>query len=406
MKSRIFLLLINSSLVGHTIAGSITADTGTAPDWCGWLGGKPGLLHKDSNHPWIQSLQLEGRFQYQIGYVDGEGTDGVDFHEDYDDYRRFRLGLKSAFLDVLDAKVAVDLVDDNRFRGEELDWGFAGFDEAWLGLDIGKAFGTGPLDSVKLSYGRHKFVIGNEAHTSSTRLLTVERSALSNKVYESARPTGALLAADVGRWSFSTAAFSSTEDGAENESLSGWQDGVIWYGGAEYEIDERWKVGADFVWNDADAVDEDSILSYRWASSLHATYDAGRWGVIGDVIVGDNGGSAMHGNNDRRGGFHGFMVMPYQWIIDKKLQWVGQYQYAGADSPEGVRVNSRYGRADGIGDVNDGRGDSHHSLYTGLNWHLCDHFAKVQAGVEWQTMDTPDGSFDTLTWLLALRTSF
>ena len=41
-----------------------------------------------------------------------------------------------------------------------------------------------------VNYGRHKFVLGQEARTSSTKLLTVERSAISNKVYGSYRPTG------------------------------------------------------------------------------------------------------------------------------------------------------------------------------------------------------------------------
>ena len=105
------------------------------------------------------------------------------------------------------------------------------------------------------------------------------------------------------------------------------------------------------------------------------------------------------------------MVMPYYWLIEDKLQLVGQYQYGGADADEGIRVNSRYGRARGTGgtsgiDVNSGRGDAHHSFYGGLNYYLCGHNAKVQAGIEYQTMDTPDGDFDTLTYLLAFRTFF
>jgi hypothetical protein len=393
----LFLPLLGSAIADA--ANSVT--TG-----CEWLRNKPGLVYQSAENPYLQSLQFEGRFQYKLGYVSGSDVNGDDFHQDYDDYRRVRLGLKSAFLNVFDIKTSIDLVDDGRPSGEELDWGYSQFDEALLGLDLGKAFGTGPFDSLKLNYGRHKFVLGHEAHASSTKLLTVERSALSNKVYESARPTGASVVAGTGPWSFTAAAYSSTEDGADNESLSGWQDGVITYGGVTYRVSKQLKIGADLVWNDANAVLEDSILSYRWAGSLHAEYEEDGWGVIGDIMLGDNGGTEMHGNADRRDAFHGFMVMPYLWVMDKKLQWVGQYQYAGADAPEGLRINSRYGRANDGGDVNGGRGDSHHSLYTGLNYYLCDHNAKIQAGVEWQKMDTPRGDFDTLTWLLALLTYF
>lgn len=49
---------------------------------------------------------------------------------------------------------------------------------------------------------------------------------------------------------------------------------------------------------------------------------------------------------------------------------------------------------------------AHLSLYTGLNYYLCDHNAKVQAGIEYQDLDTPDGSVDTLTYILAVRTYF
>ena len=37
---------------------------------------------------------------------------------------------------------------------------------------------------------------------------------------------------------------------------------------------------------------------------------------------------------------------------------------------------------------------------------LCGHNAKIQAGIEYQTMDTPIGDFDTLTYLIAFRTFF
>jgi len=105
------------------------------------------------------------------------------------------------------------------------------------------------------------------------------------------------------------------------------------------------------------------------------------------------------------------MVMPYCWIIDEKLQWVGQYEHGSASDADGFRINSRYGRARGTDgtsgiDVNSGRGDNHNSFYTGLNYYLCGQNLKIQGGIEYQTMDTPVGDFDTLTYLLAFRTYF
>ena len=371
-------------VAGTEVQAPAAATPQSNGDWCDWLQNKPGLLYKDAENPYLQSFQIEGRFQYQLGYLDGSDVNGDDFHETYDEYRRFRLGVKTDFLQYFSAKFVVNLVNDERniSGGGDLDWGYDSIDEALLSLDIKKAFGAGPLDSLKLNYGRHKFVVGQETRTSSTKLLTIERSAIANKVYGSYRPTGLSLDGAIDKWTFTGALYSSTTDGTDNEEFSGWQDDVVYYASAGYQVNDELKLGVDLVYNNADAVSEDSVIGYRWATSINAEYDAGPWGIIGDFIYGDNGGSGMTGNADRRGDFWGLVVMPYYWILEDKLQLVGQYQYGGADESRGVRVNSRYGRADHNGNVNGGRGDAHHSFYAGLKYYLCGHNAKIQAGIE------------------------
>lgn len=394
------------------IAGPEAAPVQAAPsnpgNWCDWLQNKPGTLYKNKENRYLQEFQLEGRFQYQAAYLDGSDVDGNDFNERYDEYRRFRLGAKGKFLQYFGFKFQVNLVDDSRnvSGGGDLDWGYQSMDEAYLSFDLGKALGENAFDSLMLTYGRQKFLLSQEAHLSSNKLLTVERSAIANKVYDSARPTGLSVDATKGDWRFNTSIYSSTTDGEDNEALNGWQDSVIYYANAGYEVNDELNLGLDFVYNDADAVSEDSVLPYRWATSLYAEYDAGPWGIAGDLILGDNGGTAMTTNPDREGMFGGVVVTPYYWLIADKLQLVGQYQYEGASEDEGVRVNSRYGRAKGITNINSGRGDSHHSIYGGLNYYICSHNLKIQGGIEYQTMDTPDGDFDTLTYLIAFRTFF
>jgi hypothetical protein len=56
--------------------------------------------------------------------------------------------------------------------------------------------------------------------------------------------------------------------------------------------------------------------------------------------------------------------------------------------------------------VNSGRGDELHTLYTGLNYHICGDNAKIMAGVEYSTLDTPAGDVNALTYLVAFRTFF
>ena len=58
------------------------------------------------------------------------------------------------------------------------------------------------------------------------------------------------------------------------------------------------------------------------------------------------------------------------------------------------------------GEVNSGRGDSHHSLYAGLNWYLCGDNAKFMTGVEYQQLDTAAGDASATSLLLAYRMYF
>jgi phosphate-selective porin len=249
-------------------AGQEAAPVQAAPsnpgNWCDWLQNKPGTLYKNKENPYFQEFQLEGRFQYQAAYLDGSDVDGNDFNETYDEYRRFRLGAKGKFLQYFGFKFQANLVDDTRnvSGGGDLDWGYQDIDEAYLSFDLGKALGENVFDSLMLTYGRQKFLLSQESHVSSTKLLTVERSAIANKVYDSARPTGLSVDATKGDWRFNTSIYSSTTDGEDNEAFNGWQDSVIYYANAGYKVSDELSLGADFVYNAADAVSEDSVLPY------------------------------------------------------------------------------------------------------------------------------------------------
>lgn len=404
-------LSIAFGLPGLAIAGTEApqpvAAASNPGDWCTWYGNKPGIIYKSSDNPLIQEIQIEGRIQYQYAHVDGENIAGADWDEDYDEVRRARLGLKAKFLQYFGLKYQVNLVSDKRPEGKDLDWGYDDIDEAYLSFNLGKALGDTGFDDLSLVYGRQKFVFGTESHTSSTKLLTIERSALANKVYGSFRPTGLTLEGARGPLTFAGSIYSSTTDGANNEEFNGWQDSTIFLLGLGYQASDELLLRMDYVYNAADpSGGDDSVMNYAWALGLGAEYNAGIWGLNADAIYGDNGGSDLHAKATERGGFYGFQVTPYYWLIDKRLQLVGQYQYQGSDESEGVRINSRYGRRDGSFGINSGRGDSHHSLYGGLNYYLCNHSAKIQAGIEYQTMDAPGGDFNTLTYLLGFRTYF
>ena len=86
---------------------------------------------------------------------------------------------------------------------------------------------------------------------------------------------------------------------------------------------------------------------------------------------------------------------------------MARYAYQGAEEDEGIRTNSRLFRAEILdNDVNGGRGDSHHSIYAGLNYYFRGDKSKVLFGIEYDNLATPDGSADATTLWAAYRTYF
>lgn len=392
-------LTCSVSTAGETPAASAPEPPSTA-DWCDWLQNKPGTLYKNKDNPWLQSFQLGGRLHYQAAYLEGDDVNGLDFDDTYDEFRRARIESKTEFLRYFTAIVGVNMVADGRRNGHDLDWGYQDFDEAYVTFDIGKAFDIEGLDTLKASYGRLKFKLSEEVHVSSKEILTIERSAIANKIYNGGRPTGFLLAGTKGPWGLTGAIMSTEED---SEFIGGWNDGIAWNLDATYKANDELRFRAGFVYNDSDK-GEDDFLGYEWATAFDAIYEKDRFGMLAGLILGNNNDTTP----DRGGSFHGFVAMPWYWIVDEKLQAVAEYSYAGASEASGVRIYSRYGTSQhspGV-DLNGGRGDSLHEIFLGLNYYLCGHNAKIMGGVHYQTMDTPSGDFDTLTYLIGFRTFF
>jgi hypothetical protein len=379
-------------------------------NWCDWLSGKPGLLYeaKKKDNPWFQELHIGGRFQYQLGYVSGTDVRGNDFHETHDEFRRARIETSTQFLKYFHSEINVNLVDDNRFRGggRELDWGYRDFDTLTLTFDYADLFPTGPFDDIEFTYGRMKLKVGEEDHESSRRILTLERSALADKIGGAqSRPTGFLADLEKGNWNILLGLFSGEVDEAE---LAGWGAGKAYYGSVSWQATKEFRLLLDYVQNDPKGGED--ILGYAWTFSLGGVYQADRWGVMTNLVYGDNGGVAHGWNNpDRQGDFHGVVFMPWYWILEKKLQLVFQYQYQGADEIEGVRIGSRYVRASHSTptvDLDSGYGDSHHSYYLGLNYYLCGHNAKIMAGISHETMRARTDTFDATSYVIGFRTYF
>lgn len=396
-----------SALTGSAWAGGVE----TAPaarhhggDWCENLK-TFGQLYKNEDGQFIQGVKFFGRFQYNYAYINGNDVNGDNFDQSIDEIRRFRLGAEIKFLNGFKLKGNVNLIEDEARSGGGSQLAYQDFDELLLSYTKKDIAG---LDAVTFFYGRHKVAIGHESHTSSKKLKTVERSALSNKIYGN-RYTGFTLVAERGDWEGAIGYYSLDE----NDALGSLDN----HGHALYVSSRQALAGGaltfDFFYNLASDKPQGSSggdelgVGYKWVAS--ATYEkkfAG-WNLAVNAVYGNNGSTDYTGKADRGGSFYGLMVMPSTYLIEDRLEFVARYSYQGSERSEGIRAYSRYFRASVHGgDVSGGRGDSHHSLYAGLNWYLCDHNSKVQLGIEYDTLETSDGNADATTLWAAYRMYF
>ncbi len=388
-----------------TNLGSISSSDATA-DFCDAFVNM-GKLYKDPDNSFIQEFKVHGRINFQAATFDGNDVNGRDFETDFAEVRRIRIGTKIKFLDYFNLKYTANMGLDSRPKGRDLNWGYENLDEAFIGLDIKKALGLNAFDQLHLLYGAPKFDLGGEAYESSKSIVTAERSGVSNKVYvDGIRPTGFKLSAIKKDWDFLLGLY-STEENPEFDAK--WDQGLAYQGTLGYQMNDKHKFVADFLYNDS-GVGQENQWTYEWALSLRSEYVADRWGVMTEGFVGDNGDEANGVTKaERQGHFWAAVITPYYYLIPDRLQLGFQYQYAGSTGAEGVRTSSRYLRrnhADPTVDVGGGRGNRHHSYYLGLNYLLCDHNAKIMTGIQYDDLNAEEGKVTGTTYWLAYRTFF
>ena len=390
------------ALSGSAFAGEVITPTPEVTNNGSWCDGfkNVGKFYSDDSSPYIQSLKFFGRFQAQYAYIDGDDVNGDSFNEGIDEVRRLRFGAELKFLNGFKLKGNVNLVDDDANSQGGREFAYQNFDQLKLSYTKKDILG---FDKLGLTYGRHKVAVGAEAHTSSKKIKTVERSALSNRIFDD-RWTGFTLDFERGNWEGTLGYFSQDED----DALGSLSNGSAIYLSSSHDISSG-NILFDFFHN-LDGGEEDEryeLASYEWAASLAYTTKVGNWDLLVNVAFGDNGDSDYESNPDRQGNFWGLVVMPSTYIIEDRLEFVARYAYQGSEEDEGIRTNSRYFRDDAVNaDINGGRGDAHHSIYLGLNYYFCGHNSKVLLGVEYDNLDSPDGDADATTLWAAYRTYF
>jgi len=199
-KKKITTSLLGAvTLSGSAFAGEIAVPPAPEPshsgDWCESLA-EFGKFHSDPDGKFIQELKFFGRLHYTYANINGDDVNGDSFSEDFDEFRRFRVGAQIKFLDHFTLMGRANLVSDGARNGEGRDFSFQDWDELKLTFSKKDILG---LDKFSASYGRHKVGVGAEARRSSKKIKTVERAAISNKIFTN-RYTGLLLSGEKGNW--------------------------------------------------------------------------------------------------------------------------------------------------------------------------------------------------------------
>lgn len=378
-------------------------------DFCSWLSSKPGIIYQSDSNPYIQELGIFGRFHYQTAWIDGQ-SDGQDFwYDNGGDFRRIRLGARAKFLNYFHLWANTDIVRDTSSSIGGVDWGYQNLYEAQLLFSAQKAFNWNSHSKLNIGYGKSEVKVAYESTRSSKTIKTIERSAISNKIF-SAPMTGAWLDAQTGKLGYYLGIFSTAFD----TEFAAWNAGELYHTRVNYDLTDNTNFDHSALHAAFSYVNHKETtgvaLNYKWASSLAFTADKGRMTYLLNFAFGDNRDDALE---DRGGQFWGVVFMPSYWITENNLEAVFRYQYAGASESKGIRLNSRYARSAGAMEQENiptlavGRGDQHHSAYLGLNYYFCGNNSKVMGGIEYDDFKSDRTKvYQGLSYFLAYRMYF
>ncbi len=370
---------------------------------------------------YIKKVKLKGRYQAQwisqseddtLIATGRETTNG--YHEM--EHRRFRLGTEISMANDLKLVASMNISDGAGGLGSHGLTRGVFFDD-WDELYI--EWAPSKTNYVLVGKAKQKITIENE--TSSTKILTFERSAITNSVISN-KPWGIAVGFEALGLNHEVGAWISGGDRDGDTARVGEAAGERWdiadfdsRGSLTYrataEITEQIEGHFDYQFtnnsngtrNPQGSSDVNLGSEFEHVVALGTKSEFGQIGLITDLIYGGN--SVGHGGNAVRGGAlpagydtWGLVIMPTYDITDK-LQLVARYAYMEQGREQ------RPQRFDVRKHVED-----YHTLYAGLNYYVCGDNLKVMAGYEYATGEVfgtgNTRDLDTGTWMMGVRTSF
>lgn len=362
------------------LPGGVPNEVGPEAVQGDWLSSLPTLYTGPAGGP-VQSIGLRGIVHLQYAHVDAsQGT------TDESEFRRFRFGVDSRFLDHFSFRGTVNFDPEGDRFYRSLSQVFLSFSPHGNDRE--------DFERFRISVGKMKPRFSGEHSISPKRLKTFERSLLANQLAP-AKTTGVLVGGEDGMLDYRF----SVSAGEASPEFSWFDEGALLLAELGYSPNPELRIGLDYLSVVGDQeVTSDISHSVSLSADYNQRYTDGDWAFLADVLFGVGDG--------RQPDVFGLVLLgSYQ--IDPKWELVGRYQFATSSGPNGLRLQRRYERAV-PGDGGEQRGERYQAAYLGVNYRIHGDQLKVMAGVEYSHLDGggDGGDFDGWTWFAGLRTWF
>ncbi len=330
-------------------------------------------LYSNPANPWIEELSIVGREQVDFYHFDADQGDATNFVN-----RRTRIGLKALLFKTVTAHVETDL-DFHENAGACKDpTGTGGCDEVYTKLTDAYVKWS-PQKWLNLTVGKHGAKFTLDGSTSSTQLITIDRSNIANNFwFPDEYVPGVSVSGDVGKWSYNAGIFTAGDENSEFGDFKG--DYFVLVSGG-YDLNsivgiDKALIRLDYVYQNPDPQNDFTRPSDH-VLSLSTQWEKGRWGLYTDVDYADGYGA----QSDLVGG----QIMPAVKLFET-WQVVLRYTGISSDDPNGIRFSRYENKVIG---VSNGKavGDEYHEIYLGLNKYFYGHKLKWQTGLQYANMD-------------------
>ncbi|MDZ8120158.1 porin [Pontiella agarivorans] len=317
-------------------------------------------------------------------------ADGISFHEGADRlddlfWRRFRMGAKTDFKHGLNVKTELDF---NLNQADSGDWQkfYRRITDAYIRWK--------PIDSLQLTLGKQAVNFTLDGATSTTKLLTPERSAVANNIWFAARFfTGASVGGRTDRFFYTAGGYSASGE-AEFSHFDAGYFGLFSLG---YRTGKNSSVRVDYVYNSPDyatayknfsgqqdvgSADHRQVLSLVLKQMLSE-----KWGIQADLAASEGIHDSEYSID--QSDLLGLEIMPF-YNLTESLQLVLQYAAVAAlnGNPDVVMPPWASANADRQ------KVEQTHNLLCGFNWFIYGHRLKWQNAVEYNYGENVAGAAD------------